>query len=269
MPGKIHEFRDPVHVFIRLESAERDVVDSLPFQRLRDIHQLALTYLIYPGATHKRFEHSLGVMEVATRIYDTVTAPQNIRDESVRKLIPNDGFDHGYWRRVLRMAALLHDVGHLPFSHAAEKLLPEGSSHETISQTLIEGDLADLLHKALHVRPSDVARLALGNKYRGGPEFDPWERILSEIIVGNAFGADRIDYLLRDSLHAGVSYGRFDHHRLIDTLRILPGESPSLGIEEGGLHAAEALVWARYFMYAQVYFHSVRRIYDIHLKEFL
>ena len=106
MPGKIHEFRDPVHVFIRLESAERDVVDSPPFQRLRDIHQLALTYLIYPGATHKTFEHSLGVMEVATRIYDTVTAPQNIWGESVRNLIPNDGFEHGYWRRALRMACV-------------------------------------------------------------------------------------------------------------------------------------------------------------------
>ena len=83
-----------------------------------------------------------------------------------------------------------------------------------------------------------------------------------------------MDYLLRDSYHAGVAYGRFDHFRLIDTLRILPsgeGESaqPTLGVEEGGLHSAEALLLARYYMYSQVYFHPVRRIYDIHLKDFL
>ena len=72
MPGKTHEIRDPIHVFIRLDSDEREVLDSKPFQRLREIHQLALTYLVYPGATHRRFEHSLGVMELATRIFDVV-----------------------------------------------------------------------------------------------------------------------------------------------------------------------------------------------------
>lgn len=98
--------------------------------------------------------------------------------------------------------------------------------------------------------------------------------ILSEIITGDAFGADRMDYLLRDSLHVGVSYGRFDHFRLIDTLRILPrsrenSKEPRLGIVRGGLESAESLLWARYFMYTQLYFHPVRRIYDKHLKEFL
>lgn len=97
-------------------------------------------------------------------------------------------------------------------------------------------------------------------------------------IIPDAFGVDRIDYLLRDSYHAGVSYGRFDHHRLLDTLRILPGSptsdgvstsEPTLGVEHGGLHSAEALALARYFMYSQVYFHPVRRAYDIHLKDFM
>ena len=92
--------------------------------------------------------------------------------------------------------------------------------------------------------------------------------------MGDAFGMDRIDYLLRDSHHTGVAYGRFDHYRLIDTLRILPkneGDSvePALGIEEGGLHTAESLLLARYFMYTQLYFHHVRRIYDRHLQDFL
>ena len=104
--------------------------------------------------------------------------------------------------------------------------------------------------------------------------FSVWETLLSEMIVGDAFGVDRIDYLLRDAYHAGVVYGRFDHHTLLQTLRILPkseGEStePWLGIEAGGLEAAEAMSLARYFMYKQVYFHRVRRAYDIHLKDFL
>ena len=104
--------------------------------------------------------------------------------------------------------------------------------------------------------------------------FSTWEAILAEIIVGDVFGADRMDYLLRDSHHAGVTYGRFDHYRLIDTLRILPsaeerGAEPTLGVEEGGVQSAEAHLLARYFMYSQVYLHPIRRIYDIHLRDFL
>jgi len=83
-----HEIRDPIHVFIRLDTDERKVLDSRPFQRLRQIHQLALTYLVYPGATHRRFEHSLGVMEVASRIYDVVTRPENVHFDSVRNILP-------------------------------------------------------------------------------------------------------------------------------------------------------------------------------------
>src|ERR1700693_859817 len=107
MANRIHEIRDPIHGFIKLDSEERKVVNSRPFQRLRYIHQLALTYLIYPGATHRRFEHSLGVMELAGRLYDVVTKPQNVYP-TVAALIPTD-WRHGYWRRVLRLAALCHD----------------------------------------------------------------------------------------------------------------------------------------------------------------
>ena len=114
-----HEFRDPIHTFITVRSDERDVINSRPFQRLRNIHQLALTYLVYPGATHRRFEHSLGVMEIATRIFDVVTDPENIFHNPVRNIMPDDDAIR-YWRSALRMAALCHDLGHLPFSHAAE-----------------------------------------------------------------------------------------------------------------------------------------------------
>ena len=298
MSKQFHEVRDPIHAFVRLSTNERKVLNSRPLQRLRYIHQLALTYLVYPGATHRRFEHSLGVMELATRIFDVVTHQANLTDE-MRNLLPevtNDR-DRLYWRDVLRMAALCHDIGHLPFSHAAEKeLLPAGWKHEQLTAAIIrDGELGDILYNKMKLQPDDVIKLALGQKDAHNLDFSTWETILAQIIVGDAFGADRMDYLLRDSHHAGVAYGRFDHYRLIDTLRILPSppageqeqtpgddeteeagdetepsfQEPALGIQEGGLHTAEALMLARYFMFSQLYFHPIRRIYDIHLKDFL
>ncbi len=275
MAKDLHEIRDPIHNFIRIESEERSILDSRPVQRLRHIHQLAMTFLVYPGATHRRFEHSLGVMELAGRVFDIVTKENHLYSDAARDVVPRNKLD--YWRQVVRMAALCHDIGHLPFSHAAEKLLPDGWDHERLTDDLIRGDDMARLWKDLKINPEDVAKLALGPK-KFGPKkhrdvmFSPWEAILAEIIVGDAFGADRMDYLLRDSYHAGVAYGRFDHFRLIDTLRILPHEQSqevTLGIEAGGLHSAEALLLARYFMYTQLYFHPIRRIYDYHLSEFL
>ncbi len=182
-----------------------------------------------------------------------------------------------YWRRVLRMAALCHDIGHLPFSHAAEKdLLPKEWDHERLTRELILSDEMREIWCSITppLRPEDIVKLAIGPKKNGLSNFSDWEAILAEIIVGDAFGVDRMDYLLRDSYHAGVAYGKFDHYRLIDTLRISTqaqssSQEPALGMEEGGIQSAEALMLARYLMYSQVYFHPVRRIYDIHLKDFL
>lgn len=279
-----HEIRDPIHIFIRLDSHEREVLDSHPFQRLRYIHQLALTYLVYPGATHRRFEHSLGVMELASRVFDIVTHPDNVTDQ-IRNNLPEISKPDSlsYWKRVLRMAALCHDIGHLPFSHAAEKeLLPKGWDHEQLTREIILCEEMKAIWEKVTppLRAVDIVKLAIGPKKASDLDFSTWETILSEIIVGDAFGVDRMDYLLRDSHHAGVSYGKFDHYRLIDTLRILTqapsdkgpqenSDEPALGVEEGGIQSAEALMLARYFMYSQVYFHSIRRIYDIHLKDFL
>lgn len=301
MPKHLHEIRDPIHVFIRLNTDERKVVDSPPVQRLRHIHQLATTFLVYPGSTHRRFEHSLGVMELAGRVFDVVTHPYNIHDD-IRRIVPEitDQNQMGYWRSCLKMAALCHDVGHLPFSHAAEKeLLPEGWDHERITRDLLASQaMRDLfMEMTPPLRADDVIKLAVGPKKAQDLSFTAWETVLAEIIVGDAFGVDRMDYLLRDSHHAGVVYGRFDHHRLIDTLRVLPSppvsehapeapqaqpaagqadppqqpppREPALGVDEGGLHSAEALMLARFFMYSQLYFHPVRRAYDIHLKDFL
>lgn len=278
MSKHVHEIRCPVHVFVRMDSDVRQVLDSRPFQRLRHIHQLATTYLIYPAATHKRFEHSLGVMELAGRVFDTVTDPKNVTD-AIRNSISeiSQPKQLQYWRLVIQIAALCHDMGHLPFSHAAEKeLLPEGWDHERITREIIRsGEMKAILAK---MRPApvtdDIEKLAVGPNKAKDLSFSTWETILSEIIVGDSFGVDRMDYLLRDSYHTGAPYGRFDHFRLIDTLRILPtgpddASAPALGVEEGGLPSAEALLLGRYYMYSQVYFHPIRRIYDIHLKDFL
>lgn len=297
-----HEIRDPIHAFVRMDSSEAKVVNSKPFQRLRHIHQLALTSLVYPAATHKRFEHCLGVMELAGRVYDVITNQNNVLPE-MRYLVPRNGeHEFTYWRRVVRMAALCHDLGHLPFSHGAEQLLPTGYGHEELSRDLIQSDMMKPLWEELKVEPVDVAKLAVGAKHHPA-RLDEWESILSEIIIGDTFGVDRMDYLLRDSHHVGVAYGRFDHFRLIDTIRILPkgdigdpttnnkdqlklppfqteedadrirreeaSKEPTLGIESGGLQSAEGLLWARQFMWSQVYLHHTRQVYDLHLADFL
>lgn len=276
-----HEIRDPIHAFIYIDNDERKVVDSRPFQRLRYIHQLALSYLVYPGTTHRRFEHSLGVMELAGQVFDIVTNPQNFTIGLTHRLKQLGSLDElRYWRKVLRIAALCHDIGHLPFSHAAEsELLPQGWDHERLTRELIKSEhLMGLWNEMTPpLRPLDIEKLAVGPDKAPDLEFSEWESILSEIIVGDSFGVDRMDYLLRDSYHAGVTYGKFDYHRLIQTIRILSQESvesssqkkSELGIEQGGIYAAEALALARYFIYSQVYLHPIRRIYDIHLTDFL
>ena len=282
MPGEktmtkhLHEIRDPIHTFIHLDTDERTALDSPAFQRLRHIHQLALSHLVYPGATHTRFEHSLGTMELASRVFDVVTAPLAVHND-IGELMPELSRPDplAYWRRVVRIAALYHDIGHLPFSHAAEKkLLPTGWNHEKLTVEIIESDeMQGIWNKMIPpLRSEHIAKIAVGKKILKDKPFSDWEAVLSDIITGDAFGVDRMDYLLRDSHHAGVAYGRFDYSRLLDTLRILPSpdsKEPSLGVEVGGIQSAEALLLARYFMYSQVYFHPVRRMYDRHLTDFL
>ena len=273
-----NEFRDPVHTFVILTSDERKVVNSRAFQRLRHIHQLALTWLVYPAATHKRFEHCLGVMDLAGRVFDVLIRAENRRSSGrLRQIFPSaDPTDakHQYWRSVVRMGALCHDLGHIPFSHGAEDLLPKGTHHENLSVEVIRSPQMQALWSAMTppLITDHIAKIAVGVEKWKGAAFSPWEELMTEIVTGDPFGVDRIDYLLRDSLHAGVAYGRFDHHRLIDSLRILwddVQQKAVVGIEAGGLHAAEALQLARYFMFEQLYFHRVRRALDVHLRAYL
>jgi HD superfamily phosphohydrolase len=274
-----HEVRDCLYGFVEFDDLEKALLDSMPFQRLRSIHQLAMCYQVYPGATHKRFEHSLGVMEMASRIFDRIfnkRLADPVHDRIAHEL---ELQELGYWKRIVRLSALLHDIGHLPFSHAAEEaLLPEGWNHERITAEIIrESEIQEILRKAKPpVEPEDVIDVCwdIRKRAKTDPKFQltPWKTVLNEIITGNTFGADRIDYLLRDSWHAGVGYGRFDHQRLIDGLKLAVDPSTeeiTVALEHGSIHAAEALLLGRYFMYTQVYFHNVRRVYDLHLKEFL
>lgn len=170
-----HEIRDPIHIFVRMNSDERKVLDSKPFQRLRNILQLALTHLVYPGATHKRFEHSLGVMELAGRVFDIITSQANIHNK-VREILPEIGSQKviDYWRTAVRMGALCHDIGHIPFSHAAEEVLPKGKHHEDITLSLIESSEMQGIWQTMTppMRSEDVAKMAVGPKILGGDKFN-------------------------------------------------------------------------------------------------
>jgi len=258
----LKEVRDPVHGFIYFDDTEMKIVDSAPFQRLRYIRQLALTYLVYPGAEHSRFAHSMGVMEFSTKIFDTLMMKHQSELKWREARLKRN-------RQLLRLAALLHDTGHAPFSHASEELLPKGVTHEEYSRRFILNEpIAPLINsygKTLSITAEDVAQ------FFSSENIDPDVVFLKQIFAGE-IDADKLDYLYRDSLFTGVHYGRFDFQRLIQSLCLYKhGETGNyiLAIESGGLHALEAMVLARYFMFTQVYFHKVRRAYDHHLQCFL
>ena len=283
--SKDKKIYDSLHGFVRFGTSLRSVIDSVPFQRLHYIHQLGISYLVYPGATHTRFEHSLGVMELATRIFHNLC--KSVRPD-VFALVPRKGSaEYHYWRKVLRMAALCHDIGHLPFSHVAEKELLGDKGHESITYQLIHSRYLKEIFKPLQeefaqIFPDrdfieDISKIALGEKKYEQitqKKLSSWEKVVSEIITGDFFGADRIDYLLRDSKSTGVAYGVFDYEQLIEMLRILPCpekgiEALSLGINENGLESCEALLLARHFMNKRIYQYSSVKAYNFHLKRFL
>lgn len=260
MDDNLYRIRDPIHGFIMFSNNERQIINSQAFQRLRNIKQLAMTYYVYPGAMHTRFEHSLGVMELASRIFD------KIYRKNVKLIYENFhqiNLTTDQARQILRLTALLHDIGHLPFSHGGEAILPKGIKHEDVSIAIIKS-LQAKLDKLYFDGITDIVSQILGG------QVIPQLNFLKDILSGS-IDADRMDYLLRDSLHCGVSYGSFDYHRLIETLTVLPDGTGglSLAVDHGGIHSIEALILARYYMFTQIYMHRTRRIYDIYLKQFM
>jgi len=269
---RTYELRCPIYGFIKISDWEREVISQPAFQRLRRIRQLAWTDYVYPGAMHTRFEHSLGVMHMATMLYDAIA--ERSRDLLERVLGYNqDGL--GRHRVLVRFAALLHDIGHSPFSHASEELFPvrEGGKrfeHEEYSAAIVRKCFADVIknHSAntnYGFTADDVANLLEGSGEAGKALF--WKDIVS-----GQMDADRMDYLLRDSYHAGVDYGSYGWRRLLNTIQAIEVEEERglrLGVGQGGWHAAESLILARYFMFTQVYFHKTRVAYDHHLQQAL
>lgn len=274
--SRVYEIRCPVHGFIEIDEWERDIINHPTFQRLRRIRQLGLTDYVYPGAMHTRFEHSLGVMHVATQLYDAIV--KRSKELLVAELNYNDeGLSRH--RRVVRLAALLHDVGHSPFSHASEELFPKRASvkgehltHEDYSAAIIRTHFRELIEghalgKNFAIRADDVAALIDGSTQNPALLF--WREVIS-----GQMDADRMDYLLRDSYHLGVQYGRYDLDRLLNTVCAILGTRQEqeknlamrVGVQEGGWHALESLILARYYMFTQVYFHPTRMAYDHHIQ---
>lgn len=226
--------RDPIYGFIGLTKEELKLLDTPVVQRLRRIKQLGNTHLVYPSANHTRFEHSLGVMYIATRMAKKLEFNENE--------ITN-----------VRFAALLHDIGHGPLSHNFEFALSNNgnnASHEDATRSIIENDKN--IEKILGERKTDI--LALFDEDN--------DTVNSKIISGN-IDADRLDYLSRDSYHTGVAYGHFDLERILHTInKKVESDRSDLTVLEKGKEAVEHFRIARYLMYTQVYFHHARLIAD-------
>ena len=276
---RTYEFRCPVHGFIEVNDWERSVIDHPVFQRLRRIRQLGWTDYVYPGSTHTRFEHSLGVMHVVTRMYNAIS--QQSRAVLQSQLgYDTTGVGTSRDRQLMRFAALLHDTGHAPFSHASEELLPNrpGTNrkygHEDYSAEMIRRRLKDVIEKHpandnMRLTVDEIASLIDGTSRNRRVLF--WRELLD-----GQMDADRMDYLLRDSLHLGVQYGRYDLDRIVATATAVEmrpegsaGVECRLAVARGGWHAAVGLILARYFMFTQVYFHKTRVAYDLHLRHAL
>lgn len=266
--SKKFEIRCPIYGFIELDEWERDIVNHWVFQRLRRIRQLGWTDYVYPGAMHTRFEHSLGVMHMATMLFDNLAA----RSKEILLGFAGDEDSLRRARRLVRLAALLHDVGHGPFSHVSEELMPfqNGSTgqrwqHEDYSAAAIRERMREVLddhpRNAFRIRADEIANLLLGAPEAG-------RDLAWRPIVSGQLDADRMDYLLRDSHHCGVDYGHFGWQRLLNTVTAIQAEEAEglrIGVEEGGWNAAESLIVARYMMFNQVYYHKTREILDYHV----
>ena len=244
-----HEMRDPIHGFIKISKRERDLIDTKVFQRLRRIRQLAMTSLVYPGAVHTRFDHSVGVMHVAGRI---CTKLQELNSAK----ICSEDVDR------VRFAALLHDVGHGPFSHVSEHLLKKYAPadadtgqmlekiHEKITVDVVQSDpqIREILSKDERHFVIDMIQ---------GQEAWDWR----QDIVSSELDADKMDYLLRDSYFTGVKYGGYDLEKVIESFLIDTNETETaLAISSKGIYALEQLLLARYHMTQQVYWHRVSLI---------
>ena len=267
--------RDPIHGSIEIGAAERQVIDSRFYQRLRHIKQLGFADLAFPGATHSRYSHGIGAMAVASRLFDAI-----YRDWEMAPV------DRTRLRQTLRLAVLLHDLGHPPLSHTSEKILPpraqlhlpgwvgpgEGlqATHEDMTLLLLlQSGLSEIIRTAfadLGIQPEHVASLICGRPPPdgaplrvGGVDHAPLLRQL----VSSELDADRMDYLLRDSFYTGVHYGRFDLDWVVQNVgSVVQDGACHLGLSHRALFAFEDFLLSRYHMFLSVYYHYASINYE-------
>ncbi len=215
--------KDEIHGTVQFDSLEERIIDSAPFQRLRRIKQMSVTNLVYPGANHSRFEHSIGTAHLSY----VIGRKLGLGEDDLRKV---------------KLYGLLHDIGHTPFSHEGEDVVRKYiGDHEKLGKDkILHGEIADILSE--NFDPKGIAKI--GESGYGA-------------IITSDLGADRMDYLKRDALNTGVAYGIIDIDRIVHTLAIEKGE---LYIGKGGLEAAEYLLVARFMMFSAVYMHRTVRI---------
>lgn len=266
----MYQFRDPIHGFIDVSEDEKKIIDSKPFQRLRNIKQLATTNLVYHGAEHTRFGHSIGVMHLVSKAFDAVI-------EKNPKLFSEDYKENekicSYYRQILRLIALTHDLGHAPFSHASEDLFPNKKKHEDYTKDIIFNteigkyitQIGDKFQKTYgdeyKITPKIIWMIYNGDALE--PEYKTPDFLFLQGFMDGELDCDKMDYLLRDSKFCGVSYGKYDLERFVSTLTVYKSANTmKLAIEKGGIQALEEFILARYFMFIQVYFHKTRRYFD-------
>ncbi len=236
------EIKDPVYGYVYVTEAEKKVIDSFPFQRLRRIRQLAGAEYVYPGANHTRFEHSLGVMHLAGLLADNPRFCEIFSGDEAQ---------------LIRLSALLHDVGHGPFSHVFEHILVKYmvKTHEDMTTHMIlNSELKDILN-SLGYDPNVVGRLAVGSL--GMPKM-----AFKDQIISSAIDVDKLDFVVRDTYHTGAEYGFVDISRLIRSFDTIDG---NLAVDIGALSALESFMLARIESFKSIYFHRVGRAVQIML----
>ena len=232
---------DPIHDFVRVYGNELKIIDTPIFQRLRRIRQLSGAHLIYPGAQHTRFEHSLGVMHIASM------AGQALAEKGI---VSSDDIQN------LRLAGLLHDIGHGPFSHLFEEIFEEKRkiSHEDLGRDIIlKTEIGDIISKNGFDKKL-ITKLAFG---------DSKFQFMNEIISG-ALSADIMDYLLRDGYFTGAEHAKIDHHRLTYSLNVYKNK---LALDKSSLVNFETMMISRFQMFKAVYFHKTVRAGEVMLLE--
>jgi len=232
---------DPIHDFVRVYDNELKIIDTPIFQRLRRIRQLSGAHLIYPGAQHTRFEHSLGVMHIASM------AGQALAEKGI---VSSDDIQN------LRLAGLLHDIGHGPFSHLFEEIFEEKRkiSHEDLGRDIIlKTEIGDIISKNGFDKKL-ITKLAFG---------DSKFQFMNEIISG-VLSADIMDYLLRDGYFTGAEHAKIDHHRLTHSLDVYKNK---LALDKSSLVNFETMMISRYQMFKAVYFHKTVRAGEVMLLE--